>query len=198
MSSPTAKNAERWSRVPVLMALIGWLVLAATYFLYIPIFHSIWLFVWPLIGVGWLWAALWSWVAVMSYLSIRRYGRALAGLVIAVAFGAALWTTDWPVFHVRSVLWLEHEAFAELAADYEKGKPLTVPAWMRYLAVDGDIQAQKDGLYFPVFVDLWRAETGRGFAYVPVARGREPVLQTAEGDLGSPTRHLGGGWWWVD
>lgn len=96
------------------MALIGWLVLAAMYFLFIPIFHSIWLFVWPLIGVGWLWAALWSWV------------------------------------------------------------------------------------YFPVFVDLWRAETGRGFAYVPVVRGRGPVLQTAEGDLGSPTRHLGDGWWWID
>lgn len=180
------------------MALIGWIVLGAIYYLFIPIFHTIWLFTWLAIAVGWLWAGLWSFTAVMSYLSLKSYGRAAVGLVTAVTIGAILWTTDWPLAHVKSVLWLSQGSFADLAADYESGKPPAVPSWMQYLAVDGKVEAQPNGLYFPVFVDLWRSESGEGFAYLPGDANPRTLIQTAEGDIGGPTHDLGNGWWWIE
>ncbi|MEV0597539.1 hypothetical protein [Nonomuraea cavernae] len=194
----TTAEPPRWWRMSVLMACSGWLLLAAAYYFYIPIFHTIWLFTWLLIGIGWLWAGLWTFTAVMSYLSIRSYGRAVAGLVLAVSVGALLGRVDWPVTSVKSMLWLCRDDFAEVASAYERGRPVVVPAWMRSLAVDGDVQAQENGLYFPVFVDLWRAETGVGFAYIPGTADPRRLLQTAAGDLGAPTHDLGNGWWWVE
>ncbi|NRQ37699.1 hypothetical protein HII36_38600 [Nonomuraea sp. NN258] len=185
------------------MAVIGWIVLGAGYFLFIPIFHAIGLFAVLVIGAGWTWAVLWSIAAVVSYLAVRSYGRAAAGLAIAVAAGALLWTTDWTLAHVRSVLWLGEAGFAELAADYESGRPIEVQPWMSYLVMDGEAEAQPGALYFPVFVD-WRGEYGEGFAYLrgggsPQAVTRtQTLIQTAPGDLGEPAIDLGGGWWWVE
>jgi hypothetical protein len=76
------------------MAFLGWLFLAAAYYFYIPIFHTIWLFAWLLIGLGWLSAGVWTFTAVVSYLSIRAYVRACVTLAIAVTVGAMLWGTD--------------------------------------------------------------------------------------------------------
>lgn len=180
------------------MAFFGWLLLAAAYYFYIPIFHTIWLFIWLLIGFGWVSAGVWSFTAVISYLSIRAYARACVTLTIAVTIGACLWHTDWPKASVRSMIWLRGEAFAEVATAYERGRPVVVPSWMKSLAIDGEVQAQENGLYFPVFVDEWRAETGEGFAYIPGAPSRQKLLQTADGDLGIPTHDLGNGWWWVE
>jgi hypothetical protein len=98
------------------MAFLGWLFLAAAYYLYIPIFHTIWLFVWLLIGLGWVSAGVWSFTAVISYLSIRAYVRACVTLTIAVTIGACLWNTDWPITSVKSMIWLRGEAFAEVAS----------------------------------------------------------------------------------
>jgi hypothetical protein len=184
--------------VPALMAFLGWLFLAAAYYFYIPIFHTIWLFAWLLIGLGWLSAGVWSFTAVISYLSIRAYVRACVTLTIAVTIGACLWNTDWPITSVKSMIWLRGEAFAEVASAYERGRPVVAPGWMRSLAVDGEVQAQENGLYFPVFVDWWRAETGVGFAYIPGPPSPHKLLRTAAGDLGAPTHDLGHGWWWVE
>ncbi|MFD1547660.1 hypothetical protein [Nonomuraea guangzhouensis] len=193
----SAAKAPRWWRVPALMAFAGWLFLAATYYLFIPIFHEIWLYIWLLIGFGWLWAGLWTFTAVIAYISITSYGRAFAGLVLAVVIGTFLWRTDWPIASVKSMIWLRQGAFADVAAAYERGQPVAVPAWMRSLAVDGEVQAQENGLYFQVFVD-WRAESGVGFAYIPGTADSRRLLQTAAGDLGAPTRDLGNGWWWIE
>lgn len=131
------------------MAFAGWLFLAATYYLFIPIFHAIGLFIWLLIGFGWLWAALWSFTAVIAYISIASYVRAFAGLVLAVVIGTFLWNTDWPVASVKNMLWLRRGAFAEVAAAYERDQPVAVPAWMRSLAVDGEGASPRERALLP-------------------------------------------------
>jgi hypothetical protein len=42
------------------MAFFGWLSLAAAYYFYIPIFHTIWLYARLLIGFGWVSADVWT------------------------------------------------------------------------------------------------------------------------------------------
>ncbi|RSN01951.1 hypothetical protein DMB42_37970 [Nonomuraea sp. WAC 01424] len=67
---------------------------------------------------------------------------------------------------------------------------------MKYLSMDGQVQQQGEVLYLPVFED-WRAETGSGIAHLPAPPTSRTLVQTASGDLGSPVRDLGDGWWWV-
>lgn len=99
--------------------------------------------------------------------------------------------------YAEGQVWLHRDAFAELAADHEHHRTLAVPGWMEYLSIDGQVRPQRDVLYLPVFED-WRAESGRGIAHIPGSDGRGTTIQTASGDLGSATRDLGDGWWWVE
>ncbi|MEU0564648.1 hypothetical protein ABZ297_04495 [Nonomuraea sp. NPDC005983] len=89
-------KAPPWWRLPVLMALLGWLFLTVTYYLFIPIFHTIWLFTWLVIGFGWLWAGLWTFAAVplparqqgtMAMPLERRADRAARALIALVRKG---------------------------------------------------------------------------------------------------------------
>ncbi|WP_371781785.1 hypothetical protein [Streptosporangium subroseum] len=161
-------------------------------------FQTIWWFNTLVIAVFWIWAALWSFAAVMTYLSFRTYGRSFAILVIAVTLGAVIWTTDWETVYIDSQLWLHREEFAALVAKNESGRPLTVPWWMEYLSIDGQVRQQGPVLYLPVFEDSWRAETGSGIAHLPDLPDSRTLVQTAAGDMGSPVRDLGNGWWWVE
>ncbi|WP_446218643.1 hypothetical protein [Micromonospora sp. IBHARD004] len=44
----------------------------------------------------------------------------------------------------------------------------------------------------------WRGESGVGFAFYPTPPRPDTLLATAMGDMGSPVRELGDGWWWVE
>jgi hypothetical protein len=43
----------------------------------------------------------------------------------------------------------------------------------------------------------WRAENGGGIAYFSTPPTVDTTIATAAGDVGSPTRPLGDGWWLV-
>ncbi|MFF5211690.1 hypothetical protein [Streptosporangium sp. NPDC000396] len=193
---PVMKTA-RWSKWTLFMASLGWLLLAVASYLWIPLFRMSWLLMGLALSAFWLWAALWSFTMVMSYLSRKAYVRAFAALVIAMAVGGAIWTTDWKAVYVDSQFWLHRDEFSALAAAYDSHESLVAPWWMKYLSIDGQVQDQGDALYLPVFED-WRAETGVGIAYLPNPSDSETVVQTAAGDLGRPARDLGNGWWWVE
>ncbi|MFI6458274.1 hypothetical protein ACIBF6_42845 [Streptosporangium amethystogenes] len=180
------------------MASLGWLLLTIASYLWLPMFQTIWRFNALVIVMCWIWAALWSFVAVMTYLSSRAYGQSFVTLVIAVTLGAIIWTTDWKTVYIDSQFWLHREEFATLVAENESGRPLTVPWWLEYLSIDGQVRQQGPILYLPVFEDSWRAETGSGIAHLPDLPTSETTVQTAAGDIGSPVRDLGNGWWWVE
>ena len=118
-------------------------------------------------------------------------------LLLALGAGTVARTTHWETLYAESQVWLHRDAFAELAADHDNGRPLTVPGWMEYLSIDGQVRPQHDALYLPVF-EGWRAETGRGIAYIPGPDAQSTTVHTASGDLGSATYELGDGWWWVE
>ncbi|WP_424536931.1 hypothetical protein ACOZ38_45210 [Sphaerisporangium viridialbum] len=191
-------KSVRWSRWPVLMATFGWIFLAAASYLQIPLYRQMWFFSWLVIAFGWVWACLWSFTAVISHLSVQAYARATVALIIAVALGAVIWRVDWRTTFIDSTLRLHQGSFAELAAAYREGRPLDPPWWMKYLSVDGEVQAQNDGLYLPIYVDEWRSEYGAGVAYFPSRPGDDSLIQTADGGVGRATRDLGNGWWWVE
>ncbi|WP_157594181.1 hypothetical protein [Streptosporangium amethystogenes] len=190
--------AMRKSWLLSLLAAVGWILLALVSYLRISLFLENSLLYKLLLVWSWLWSLLWSLSGVLSYLAVKAYGRSMAVLTATSILGLLIWTADWKVVYLQSQIRLHHETFADLASSYESGRPLEVPSWMKYLSIEGDVQAQEHGLYFPVFVDKWRAESGEGFAYIPGKADPQTIIQTAEGDIGGPTHDLGEGWWWVE
>ncbi|WP_329427000.1 hypothetical protein OG339_42805 [Streptosporangium sp. NBC_01495] len=194
----TASSEKRpMSRPALTMVSFAWLVLVALEYFWIPVFRVSELFAWLAITAAWLWVISRSTAVVLTYLSLRDYGRCVAALSLALGAGAVARTADWEALYAEGLVWSHRDAFAELAADHEHHRPLTVPGWMGYLSIDGQVWPQRDVLYLPVFED-WRAESGRGIAYIPGSDGRGTTVHTASGDLGSATYDLGGGWWWVE
>ncbi|MEU3167278.1 hypothetical protein [Streptosporangium sp. NPDC006930] len=190
-------SEKRPASRPVLKVVLAWFVLLALEYFWIPVFRVSWLFAWLAIMASWLWVISRSTAVVMSYLSLRDYGRCVAALLLTLGVGAVARTADWEALYAESLIWSHQAAFAQLAVDHGNHRPLTVPGWMEYLSIDGQVRPQGDTLYLPVFED-WRAETGRGVAYIPGSDGRGTTIQTASGDLGSATHDLGDGWWWVE
>ncbi len=176
---------------------LAWLTLVALEYFWIPVFRVSELFAWLAIMAVWLWVISRSVAVVVTCLFLKDYGRCVAVLLLALGAGAVVRTADWEPLYAEGQVWLHRDAFAELASDYDNHRPLTVPGWMEYLSIDGRVRSQDDALYLPVFED-WRAESGRGIAYVPGSGGRGATVRTASGDLGSATRELGDGWWWVE
>jgi hypothetical protein len=43
----------------------------------------------------------------------------------------------------------------------------------------------------------WRHESGTGLAYFAAPPTDQTIVNTAEGDSGTPQREVGGGWWWI-
>ncbi|MEU8151943.1 hypothetical protein [Nonomuraea sp. NPDC048901] len=134
----------------------------------------------------------------MTYLSLKVYVRSFVILTITVLLGAVIFRIDWQTRYIDSQFWLHRDEFAALVAENESGRALTVPWWMEYLSIDGQVRQQGEVLYLPVFEDSWRAESGSGIAYLPAPPTSKTIIQTAAGDIGSPVRDLGNGWWWVE
>ncbi|MGI5493123.1 hypothetical protein [Microtetraspora malaysiensis] len=190
----TARSPKR----PLFIALVGWFLLTAASYLWIPIFRVIGPLNRLVLLALWIWVICSTFAAVDSYLSLKAYARAFTALVIALNIGPAIWWADWKAIYVDSQFWLHREEFAALVAAHENNRPLIVPGWMEYLSIDGQVRQQGQILYLPVFEDPWRAETGAGIAYLPGTPDSQTIVQTAAGDVGSPVRDLGNGWWWVD
>ncbi|MEU8203086.1 hypothetical protein [Streptosporangium sp. NPDC049046] len=195
--STASSEKKPLSRPALTMVSLAWLALVALEYFWIPVFRVSELFAGLAITAAWLWVISRSITVVMTYLSFRDYGRCIAALLLALGAGAVVRTADWEALYAEDLVRSHRDAFAELAADHEHHRPLTVPGWMRYLSIDGQVRPQGDVLYLPVFED-WRAETGRGIAHVPGSDGRGTTVQTASGDLGNATHDLGDGWWWVE
>ncbi|MFI6180758.1 hypothetical protein ACIA8R_34870 [Nonomuraea sp. NPDC051191] len=186
-----------WAKWTVIMAVLGWLALTVASYLSLPMFQTIWWFSKLVTTAAWLWAALWSFTAVMANLSLKAHARSFVMLTITVFLGAVIFRADWQTLYIDSQFWLHGDEFAALVAENENGRPLTVPWWMEYLSMDGQVRQQGEVLYLPVFED-WRAESGRGIAHLPAPPTPKTIVQTAAGDLGVPVRDLGDGWWWVE
>ncbi|MFI7057567.1 hypothetical protein ACIBLB_36390 [Streptosporangium canum] len=195
--STASGEKEPPSRPALTMLSLAWLVLLALEYFWIPLFRVSELFAWLAIIAAWLWAIGRSTTVVLTCLSLKDYGRCVAALLLALSAGSVARTAHWSALYAEGQVWLHGDAFAELAADHEHRRPLTVPGWMEYLSIDGQVRPQRDVLYLPVFED-WRAESGRGIAYIPGSDGRGTTIHTASGDLGSATHDLGDGWWWVE
>ncbi|MEU5867379.1 hypothetical protein ABZ815_39840 [Nonomuraea sp. NPDC047529] len=186
-----------WVKWTVIMAVLGWLALTVASYLSLPMFQTIWWFSKLVTTAAWLWAALWSFTAVMASLSLKAHARSFVMLTITVFLGAVIFRADWQTLYIDSQFWLHGDEFAALVAENENGRPLTVPWWMEYLSLDGQVRQQGEVLYLPVFED-WRAESGRGIAHLPGPPTPKTIIQTAAGDMGFPVRDLGDGWWWVE
>ncbi|NUW37601.1 hypothetical protein HTZ77_40295 [Nonomuraea sp. SMC257] len=194
---PAAKSTH-WAKWTVIMALLGWLVLTIVSYLSLPMFQAIWWFSKLVTAAAWIWAALWSFTAMMAYLSLKVHVRSFAVMVIMVFLGAVIFRIDWQTLYIDSQFWLHRDEFAALVAENASGRPLTVPWWMEYLSIDGQVRQQGEVLYLPVFEDSWRSESGSGIAHLPAPPTSRTIVQTAAGDLGTPVRELGNGWWWVE
>ncbi|MEO3854563.1 hypothetical protein [Acrocarpospora sp. B8E8] len=105
---------------------------------------------------------------------------------------------DWQTLYIDSQFRFHRDEFAALVAENELNRPLTVPWWMKYFSLDGQVRQQGGGLYLPVFVEPWRAESGRGIAYLRHPPTSEMIIKIATDDFGRPVRDLGNGWWWVE
>ncbi|MEW9530931.1 hypothetical protein [Microbispora sp. NPDC049125] len=185
-------------RLPWLLAFAssGWIALIGLEVLWIPLSQMSLSLSWFLIAVAWVWAIFWSTKTAFAYLAVRAYGRCGLATVIMLVIWAGIRVTDWNALYVDGVFWLHRDTFTELAGAYESGRPFTVPSWMKYVSVNGQVERQRNALYLPVSLDRWRGETGAGIAFLPY--GRESVIATAAGDVGRPVRNLDNGWWWVE
>jgi hypothetical protein len=185
-------------RLPRLLAFAcsGWIALIGLEVLRIPLSQMSPPLSWFLIAIAWVWAIFWSTMTTFACLAVRAYGRCVLATVVMLVVWAGIRVTDWNARYVDGLFWLHRDSFTVLADAYESGRPFTVPSWMKYVSVNGQVERQRNALYLPVFLDQWRSETGAGIAYLP--KGRERVIETAAGDVGRPVRNLDNGWWWVE
>ncbi|WP_155350884.1 hypothetical protein [Acrocarpospora pleiomorpha] len=140
-------KTPRWAKGAVIMALLGWLGLAIVSYLSLPMFQTIWWFSKLMTAAAWIPAALWSFTAVMTYLTLKAYVRSFAVLVIAVLLGVVIFRIDWQALYIDSQFKFHRDEFAALAAENKLSRPLTVPWWMKYLSLDGQVR------HLPVFED---------------------------------------------
>ncbi|HEX5542710.1 MAG TPA: hypothetical protein VFX60_14310 [Micromonospora sp.] len=195
-STPTMTARRR----RVAGAILGWLALAATYYLTFPIFGVLSLFGLLVVGGCWLWAIIGSAAAVIS-MARHSWWQAVALTVVSVAAGLVIWHADWLTIYLKSQFWLHRGSLSQLAAEHDAGRlPVEAPLpWhMRYLSIDGHAhrQSSPEALYLPMWQD-WRGESGGGFVYLGSASPTDTAIRTAPGGIGLPSRHIGDGWWWV-
>lgn len=180
-------------------AVLGWLALAASYYLALPLFGALSLAA-LLVRIGcWLLAVVASVLVVTAELRRRAYRWAGVAAVAAILAGTGVVRTDWPRLYVDSQFRLHRGGLDALAAEYRTGRltsDVPLPWRLRYLSIDGRAHVQDRALYLPAWQD-WRAESGGGFAYFTTCPDPDTLIITATGDVGTPQRALGDGWWWV-
>jgi hypothetical protein len=186
---------------------VGWLVLAAAYGVVLRIFGVISLVTAGMAWLGWLCAAGLPVAVAISLARRRRWRPAIAVAAAAVVAAAGLWILGLPAVSPQSQYRQHRADLAALAAAYnagQLGEDSDLPWRMRFVSVDGKAHRRcleggvtTCALYLAAWQD-WRAESGSGFAYFPSPPAAGSAIVTAEGDLGSPSRELGDGWWWVE
>ncbi|MFI6324597.1 hypothetical protein ACIBG8_44215 [Nonomuraea sp. NPDC050556] len=178
-------------RFQMSMAAAGWLLLGGVEFFWLPITRELTFLSLLILVFAWLWVIVWNAKVWLSFLRLKQYAFFIGALIVGTGLGAFVRTADWNTAFVQTNFWLHRDSLRHLAEDFDNGRPLTVPAWMGWFTMNGEVRPQGNTLYLPVWED-WRAETGVGIAYRP-----QGVLQTAAGDLGHARWELGDGWWWV-
>ncbi|MGI5149391.1 hypothetical protein ACQEVC_24070 [Plantactinospora sp. CA-294935] len=203
-----SKHHRFWLVAVVLV--LGWLALAASYYLVLPLFGVLSMVTWSLISVCWLWVIV---VPVLAAGRLVWHGAVRLAVVVsllAALTGAALWTLGLPQRTPEGQFRQHRGDLARLAADYRAGRvngDTALPWRLRFLSVDGrahhrcgstDPQTgRKDCALFLLLWQDWRAESGIGFAYYPTRPGPDASILTAEGDIGEPVGEFGAGWWLV-
>jgi hypothetical protein len=76
-----------------------------------------------------------------------------------------------------------------------KGK-LTLPPELHSLSPSGYAYAHPTEVFVQMWQN-WRHESGTGLAYFADPPTDQTIVNTAEGDSGTPQREVGGGWWWI-
>jgi hypothetical protein len=201
-----SKDHRAW----LVAVVLGWLALAASYGLVLPLFGVLSMVTWSLISLCWLWVIV---VPVLAAGVLAWHGAVRPAVVLsllAVLTGAALWTLGLPQCTPEGQFRQHRGDLARLAADYRAGRvdgDTALPWRLRFLSVDGQAHrrcgladpqtGRKDCALFLLLWQNWRAESGIGFAYYPTRPGPDASIVTAEGDVGEPVRELGEGWWLV-
>jgi hypothetical protein len=195
---------------PVVVVVLGWLALAGSYYLVLPLFGVLSTTTWVLIWVGWLWVIVVPAIAAVRLAWRRAVRPAVVWSLLAVLAASALWTMGLPQRTAEGLFRQHRGDLARLASDYQAGTfgdGDVLPWRLRLLSVDGrahrrcgsaDPQAgRKDCALFLLLSQNWRAESGMGLAYFPTRPAPDASIVTAEGDIGAPVREFGGGWWLV-
>jgi hypothetical protein len=201
-----SKRHRGWGWVLALAA--GGLALAGSHLLVLPLFGVLSAVTWSVIVISWLWVIG---VAVVAAVRLARGGArwwAAGWSMLAVVATVGGWTTGWPQLTAEGYFRHHRHDLALLAAEYRAGRLGTdtnLPWRLRSMSSDAQAHhrcdqqtGHKDCALFLLAWQNWRAEVGVGFAYYPARPGRDSLIMTAAGDLGTPARELGDGWWWVD
>ncbi|MFI7602531.1 hypothetical protein [Actinoplanes sp. NPDC049681] len=188
-----------------MLTMVGWAVLAGSYYLVLPVFGVPSTVTWALAWVGWLGAILGPVHGAVRSGRFRRIapiamwsaGGLLAAILLAVLRP--------PARTVDSVYQWHRADLDQLAAEYRAGsidRDRPLPWRLRFLSIDGHAHvrcAEENygcGLFLLLYQNL-RGEAGAGIAYFPM-RPAGVTIATAPGASGEPQRELGHGWWLVD
>lgn len=181
----------------VVTALMGWAVLAGSYFVVLPLFGVLSPVTWALTWLGWLAAGVAPMAGAVR--SRRRRPAVVGGACVVLAVTAL--ATLGPPARTAEDLYRWHRADLDRLAASGIGDDRALPPRLRFLAVDGQAQLRCTtsgcGPFLLLWQD-WRAESGGGLAYFPKPPDADVALATASGDIGVPTRELGHGWWLVE
>ncbi|MFB9679159.1 hypothetical protein ACFFRH_27090 [Streptosporangium vulgare] len=101
--STASSEKKPLGRPSLRMVSLGWLVLVALEYLWIPVFRVSELFAWLAITAAWLWATSLSVMVATTCLSLRDYGRCVAALLLALGAGAVVRTADWEVLYAEGL-----------------------------------------------------------------------------------------------
>jgi hypothetical protein len=154
----------------------------------------------PIWVAGFLLAAAISITAVLIACVKRSWGIAAAGLVLAATGVFAITQLNSQV-DLIDYQYREHRtALAELAEDFRAGRlpegTLTLPPELHSLSPSGYAYAHRTEVFVQMWQN-WRHESGTGLAYFAAPPTDQTIVNTAEGDSGTPQREVGGGWWWI-
>jgi uncharacterized membrane protein len=183
-----------------IIAAAGWLALVAAYYLSLPMFGALSFAGWLVLGALWVWAVVATIVALVIGIRKRAYPSTAVVGVVAVLAVVGIVVVDWTRAYADSQVALQRGPLDALVAEFRAGRlpaDAELPVRIRYMSIDGHAHVRDGALYLPAWQD-WRGESGGGFGYFAAPPSPETTIATAEGDLGHPTRSLGGGWWWVD
>lgn len=155
---------------------------------------------WPVVIVVGLYA-------VVAQIRGRAWGPAV--LVASALVVAAPPLIPWGDVWIDSQVALHRAALDDLAARRTAGEWMygaDLKGTLALLDTDGKVEQPcgiptSQGHPCVLFLQVWTSwdkDQAVGLAWFPVPPTNESRVPTASGDERTPTRDLGGGWWWVD